>query len=92
MRQALDARTEHLASEGLAHQHGQRTVFARDLLDTLRCRKVVGAVARLSKISGLISRPGTEGENVAGIHRLSVTLASGRFAMIANGLGFELVA
>ena len=32
-----------------------------------------------------------EGEHVAGVYRQRVQLASGRFAMIDNGLGFELV-
>ena len=31
------------------------------------------------------------GENVAGTYRRSLTLTSGRFAMIDNGLGFQLV-
>ena len=32
-----------------------------------------------------------EGEHVSGAYRQRVTLASGRFAMIDDGLGFELV-
>ena len=32
-----------------------------------------------------------EGEHVSGIYRKRVTLASGRFAMIDDGLGFQLV-
>ncbi|MFC5395121.1 DUF3363 domain-containing protein, partial [Bosea vestrisii] len=31
------------------------------------------------------------GEHVAGTYRQSLTLSSGRFAMIDNGLGFQLV-
>lgn len=31
------------------------------------------------------------GERVTGIYRQRLTLASGRFAMIDNGLGFQLV-
>lgn len=91
VRQALDARTEHLTSEGLARRQGQRAVFARDLLDTLRRRELDGATARLSRETGLAHRPGGEGEHVTGVYRQRVTLASGRFAMIDNGLGFELV-
>jgi hypothetical protein len=32
-----------------------------------------------------------EGEHVAGVYRRRVTLASGRFAMMDDGLGFQLV-
>lgn len=32
------------------------------------------------------------GEHVAGVYRQRLTLTSGRFAMIDNGLGFQLVA
>ena len=31
------------------------------------------------------------GEHVAGVYRQRLTLSSGRFAMIDNGLGFQLV-
>lgn len=91
VRQALDARAEHLASEGLARRQGQRAVFARELLETLRRRELDSAAARLSNETGLVHRPGAEGDLVTSIYRQRVTLASGRFAMIDNGLGFELV-
>ena len=32
-----------------------------------------------------------EGESIAGVYRQRVSLASGRFAMIDDGLGFNLV-
>jgi len=91
VRDALERRAEHLSSEGLARRQGQRTLFARDLLDTLRRRELGEAASRLSHESGLPHRPGAEGEYVGGVYRQRVTLASGRFAMIDNGLGFELV-
>jgi hypothetical protein len=47
--------------------------------------------ARLADESGLVHRPSAPGEYVAGIYRQRVTLASGRFAMIDDGLGFQLV-
>jgi hypothetical protein len=77
--------------EGLARRQGQRAVFARDLLDTLRRRKLDQASSKLSSEIGLPHRPSAEGEHVAGIYRLRVTLASGRFALIDGGLGFQLV-
>ena len=41
--------------------------------------------------TGLAHRPTADGEHVAGIYRQRVTLSSGRFAMIEDGLGFQLV-
>ena len=91
VREALERRTEHLASEGLAPRAGQRAVFARDLLGTLGRRELTAAVEKLTLTSGLPHQPTIAGEHVAGIYRQRVQLASGRFAMIDNGLGFELV-
>jgi hypothetical protein len=48
VRDALVARAEHLAAQGLAHRQGPRTVLQRDLLATLRRREVDAAGARLS--------------------------------------------
>src|SRR5262249_11485929 len=36
VREAMDARAEFLVSEGLARRQGQRIIFTRDLLETLR--------------------------------------------------------
>jgi len=91
VRQAMEARVDHLAQEGLAHRQGQRVIFARDLLTTLRRRELDGAAAKLSAEAGLAYQPAAEGEHVSGVYRQRVTLASGRFAMIDDGLGFQLV-
>lgn len=91
VRDAMGARAEHLAAEGLARRQGQRFVFARDLLATLRARELDEAAARLSDQSGLPRQRAAEGESIAGVYRQRVTLASGRFAMIDDGLGFSLV-
>ena len=91
VRAALDRRTDYLVSEGLARRQGQRVLFARDLLDTLRQRELAAAGERLAAESGLPARTAAEGEHVAGVYRQRLTLASGRFAMIDDGLGFSLV-
>jgi type IV secretory pathway VirD2 relaxase len=91
VRQAMEARVDHLAAEGLAHRQGQRVIFARDLLATLRRRELDGAAAKLSAETGLAYQPAAEGEHVSGVYRQRVTLASGRFAMLDDGLGFQLV-
>ena len=91
VREAMDRRVEHLAGEGLARRQGQRIVFARDLLETLRHRDMDQATAALSAETGVAHRPSVEGDHVAGVYRQRVTLSSGRFAMIDDGLGFQLV-
>jgi len=90
-RKAMSARIDHLAQDGLARRQGQRIIFARDLLDTLRRRELEATAARLVAETGLPHQVAAEGEHVAGIYRQRVALASGRFAMIDNGLGFSLV-
>jgi type IV secretory pathway VirD2 relaxase len=91
VRNAMEARAEHLAAQGLAHSQGPRTVLQRDLLATLQRREVDAAGARLSAETGLPYTPAAGGEMVAGTYRQRLTLTSGRFAMIDNGLGFALV-
>jgi type IV secretory pathway VirD2 relaxase len=91
VRQAMEARVNHLAVEGLAHRQGQRVIFASDLLATLRRRELDDAAAKLSAETGLAYQPAAEGERVSGVYRQRVTLAAGRFAMIDDGLGFQLV-
>jgi type IV secretory pathway VirD2 relaxase len=88
---AIERRADHLIKEGLARRQGQRLVFARDLLDTLRKRELEDAVTSISTNSGLEYRPAVEGGHVSGTYRQRITLASGRFAMIDDGLGFQLV-
>jgi type IV secretory pathway VirD2 relaxase len=91
VRDAMGQRVDHLVEEGLAQRQGQRIIFARDLLNTLRRRELDDAVAKLSTETGLVHRPSAAGEHVAGAYRQRVTLASGRFVMIDDGLGFQLV-
>ena len=91
LRQAMDRRIDHLVEQDLARRQGQRVIFARDLLNTLRRRELDEAAARLSAETGLSHRPSAEGEHVSGVYRQRVTLASGRFAMIDDGMGFQLV-
>jgi type IV secretory pathway VirD2 relaxase len=91
VRKAMDRRVEQLVEEGLVRRQGQRVIFARDLLDTLRKRDLIAAAAKLSTETGLTHRPSIEGEHVTGVYRQRLTLSSGRFAMIDNGLGFQLV-
>lgn len=91
VRNALQARVDHLASEGLVRRQGSRIIFARNLLDTLRGRELDATAAQVAAETGLTHRPLVEGETIAGTFRRRLNLASGRFAMIDDGLGFSLV-
>jgi type IV secretory pathway VirD2 relaxase len=91
VREAMDRRVDHLVTQGLARRRGGQITFARDLLDTLRRRELDKAVAALSAETGLAYRPSAEGEHISGVYRRRVTLASGRFAMIDDRIGFQLV-
>jgi len=91
VRDAMTVRAEHLAEEGLARRQGQRIIFQRDLLDELRRRELSAVGAKLSAETGLPYVQSTAGEHISGAYRQRLTLSSGRFAMIDNGLGFQLV-
>lgn len=91
VRRAMDARTDHLVKEGLARRYGERTVFERGLLDTLRKRELDSVGAKIAGETGLAYRPVADGEKITGVVRQRLALASGRFAMLDDGLGFRLV-
>jgi Protein of unknown function (DUF3363) len=88
---AMAARVEHLAAEGLARRQGPNIVPQPNLLATLRRRELDVAGARLSAETGLAYTPAAGGEMVAGTYRQRLSLTSDRFAMIDTDLGFALV-
>ena len=90
-RDALQARADHLVDRGLGRRQGQRIILQRNLLSTLRHRELDAVGEKLSAKTGLPHVKATGGEHVAGVYRQRLTLSSGRFAMIDNGLGFQLV-
>lgn len=91
VREAMDRRAEHLIEQRLAERHGHSVVFTRNLIDTLRRRELDTLAKKLAAETGrTFARAGT-GEYVAGTYRQRFALASGRFAMIDDGLGFQLV-
>lgn len=91
VRQAMTDRADHLAKDSLAERQGQRVVFSRRLLETLRRRELETVASKLTGETSLPHKPAQSGEYVAGAYRQRLTLASGRFAMIDDGLGFQLV-
>lgn len=91
VRDAMRRRSDHLVREGLAQREGERVRFDRGLLSTLREREVRAAGETFARREGRTFDPVVPGDNVAGVYRQRFTLASGRYAMIDNGLGFQLV-
>jgi type IV secretory pathway VirD2 relaxase len=91
VRQALDGRRAFLAEQGLATQRGSGWKLAPDLLGTLRRRELEVVGARLAAESGLAHRPVGDGSVIGGTYRRQLSLVSGRFAMIDDGMGFSLV-
>lgn len=91
VKQALQQRADFLVDQGLAERRGQRVILARNLLATLRGKELATAAQSIAAETGLVHRPVAEGRRVAGTYRRSVMLASGRYAMLDDGLGFSLV-
>ncbi|ERV92190.1 MAG: relaxase/mobilization nuclease and DUF3363 domain-containing protein [Aromatoleum sp.] len=90
-KQAMQQRADFLTEQGLAERRGQRVILARNLLGTLRNRELAQAAKDIAAESGLEHRPVADGQRVAGIYRRSIMLASGRYAMLDDGMGFSLV-
>jgi type IV secretory pathway VirD2 relaxase len=91
VREALDRRAEHLIGQGLAERQNRGVSFSRNLIETLRRRELDAVGAKLAVESGRPFNKAAAGEYVAGAYQRRIALASGRFAMIDDGLGFQLV-
>ena len=91
VRDAMQRRAEQLIEQGLAERRAQGIVFSQNLIGTLRRREVEALGERLAAETGQPFNAAASGEHVAGTYRQRFALASGRFAMIDDGLGFQLV-
>ncbi len=91
VRDALDRRAEHLIGQGLAERQSRGVSFSRNLIETLRRRELDALRERLTTETGQTAVNTGAGEYVAGTYRRRFDLASGRFAMLDDGLGFQLV-
>jgi Protein of unknown function (DUF3363) len=88
---AFDDRRAFLVEQGLAERRGQGIVIATDLLSTLRTKELESVGRTIEVDTGLSYRPIPDGHRVTGTYRRSLILASGRFAMLDDGVGFSLV-
>ena len=91
VRAALDRRIDSLVGHGLASRDGNKVTLGRNLIATLRDRELDSVGRRLASETGLAYLPAEAGEHVSGVYSRRLSLSSGRFAMIDNGLGFQLV-
>ncbi|WP_032936316.1 VirD2 family relaxase/mobilization nuclease [Mesorhizobium sp. WSM3626] len=91
VKQALENRSQHLVEQGFARREADRVVLARNLIAALRAREVDALGEQLAAGTGLSFTKAAEGEQIGGTYRRRFSLASGRFAMIDDGLAFKLV-
>ncbi|HVR58419.1 MAG TPA: DUF3363 domain-containing protein [Pseudolabrys sp.] len=91
VRVALDRRMDALAGWGLLRRDGGQIKLGRNLIGALRNRELDTVGRHLAEETGLAHIPAESGEPISGVYRRRLSLASGRFAMIDNGLGFQLV-
>jgi type IV secretory pathway VirD2 relaxase len=90
--QALEQRAWRLAEMGHARRQPDGTfVLRRNLLATLERQEVERVGREMAGTRGLAFLPVRAGEYVSGKLVGSANLASGRFAMIDNGIEFSLV-
>jgi len=91
VKHAMQQRADFLVEQGLADKRGQRVILARNLLATLRNKELAQAAKNIAAETGLEHHPAQDGQRITGIYRRSITLASGHYAMLDNGMGFTLV-
>lgn len=92
VRAAMDRRRESLVEMGHAIRLPDGTIRApKDILCRLEQAEVARIGPQMAAQRGLAFRPSTPGEYVSGRLVGITSLASGRFAMIDDGLGFQLV-
>ncbi len=91
VRQAMRQRLAFLLEQGLAERQENQVTLKPNLLSTLRDRELAAVGKSIAADTHLAYREMRDGESVRGVYRRSLDLASGRFAMIDDGVGFSLV-
>lgn len=88
VREALDRRRAHLQANGLADRLGRPRA---GLVAGLRARELASVADNIAAETGRTWNPVKAGDPIAGVYQRRLDLVSGRFAMIEDGLGFQLV-
>jgi hypothetical protein len=91
LRDALARRRQWLIEQGLARREGDSIVFGRDLLATLSQREVLATGEKLARARGLALRVPQNHERISGQYRETLTLVSGRYALIENASELALL-
>lgn len=89
-RAALDQRRAHLETLGLASRLDGVLSPARDLIEILRGQELARVAANIQAETGATLVVTGKGDMVCGLYSRRLDLVSGRFAMIEDGLGFQL--
>jgi type IV secretory pathway VirD2 relaxase len=88
---ALVCRTDHLVSTGLALRTPEGVELSPGLLQRLTRLELDTVSTGLKNAGAKSVRVPAEGEQVGGVYRRRLDLASGRFAVLDDGMGFQLV-
>lgn len=78
VREALQQRERFLVEQGLAENRGDRIIFARNLLATLRTREIETTASKIAAETGLEYRQVADGSPVSDIYKRAVCHARGR--------------
>jgi type IV secretory pathway VirD2 relaxase len=90
-RRAMRQRLAFLLKEGLAERQDNQLTLKDNLLATLRDRELAAVGKSIAADTHLTYRETWDGESIRGVYRRSMELASGRFAVLDDGIGFSLV-
>jgi type IV secretory pathway VirD2 relaxase len=88
--EAMSRRAGVLVKRGLASVRDGRLAPVAGLLATLQTQDLEAAAARLARETGRAVRPVAPGEPAEGVYQRRLDLASGRYAVLDDGLGFQL--
>jgi type IV secretory pathway VirD2 relaxase len=88
VREAIDRRRAHLEGQGWLDEQGR---LRHGLIAALRAQELGRVAGNIARETGATWNDGKQGEQVSGVYQRRVDLVSGRFAMIEDGLGFQLV-
>ncbi|MBP1296417.1 type IV secretory pathway VirD2 relaxase [Bradyrhizobium elkanii] len=88
---ALQARRQWLIDQGLAREEEGQVRYARNMLRVLETRELARTAADIAARTGLEYLEAKAGDQLSGVYRRSVTLNSGRFALIEGTREFALV-
>ena len=91
VRDAQTRRRQWLIAVGLAREEQDRVIYPANILDTLKRRELTRVAGQLSDELGLKYLETKNGDDVNGIYRRHVDLASGKFAVIETSREFTLV-